>query len=349
MSIASSKASISVRAGDFRRLLLAWYDENARDLPWRNDHDPYRVWVSEIMLQQTRVAAVIEHYQEFLQRFPTVEKLAAAREASVLAAWSGLGYYRRARMLNAAAKIVARERSGEFPKTSAEWRELPGIGRYTAAAIASIAFAEAVAVVDGNVERVLQRFYAKRLAKDEFWSEAESLLDHQRPGDFNQAMMELGATVCTPKAPACLTCPVVQLCSAKGELRFAESPTRQIKREIDLAFHCRNGSVYLVQRPPDARLMAGMWELPQLELDYGSGLVDGNGHASSPIFTVRHSITVTDYTVRVWSGAVLQHRSGKWVSCARLARVPLTGMTRKVLRKAGVAITRSRSEKRASV
>src|SRR5215470_7794477 len=140
---------------DFQETLLGWYDAHARDLPWRQSCDPYRVWVSEIMLQQTRVAAVIEHYHEFLRRFPTVKKLAAAREASVLAAWSGLGYYRRARMLHAAAKVVAGERGGRFPETAQGWRELPGIGRYTAAAIASIAFDEPVAVVDGNVDRVL--------------------------------------------------------------------------------------------------------------------------------------------------------------------------------------------------
>src|ERR1700757_4806651 len=155
------------RVEDFRARLLAWYDANARDLPWRRSRDPYRVWVSEIMLQQTRVAAVIEHYHQFLRRFPTVEKLAATRESSVLAAWSGLGYYRRARMLHAAAKIVARERRGTFPETADEWRTLPGVGRYTSAAIASIAFGEVVAVVDGNVERVLQRFLGRILSGEE--------------------------------------------------------------------------------------------------------------------------------------------------------------------------------------
>src|SRR5580704_4140793 len=153
----------------FRQRLLAWYDAHARDLPWRRDRDPYRVWLSEIMLQQTRVAAVIEHYHEFLRRFPTVKKLAAAREESVLAAWSGLGYYRRARMLHAAAKVVARERGGKFPATAGDLLALPGIGRYTAAAIASIAFGEPVAVVDGNVERVLQRVLGRRLAGEELW------------------------------------------------------------------------------------------------------------------------------------------------------------------------------------
>ncbi len=165
----------------FRQRLLAWYERHRRDLPWRANRDPYRVWLSEIMLQQTRVAAVIEHYQEFLRRFPTVEKLAAAREASVLAAWSGLGYYRRARMLHAAAKIVVREHGGKFPTTAEGWRALPGIGRYTAAAIASIAFDEPVAVVDGNVERVLQRVSGKRLAGEELWDAANDLLDQSVP------------------------------------------------------------------------------------------------------------------------------------------------------------------------
>src|SRR5882724_4039696 len=156
------------------------------------------------MLQQTRVAAVLEHYHEFLRRFPTVQKLAAARQASVMAAWSGLGYYRRARMLHAAAKVIARERGGKFPQTAAEWRNLPGIGRYTSAAIASIAFGVAVAVVDGNVERVLARLQGKQLAGEAVWQAAGELLDRKRPGDFNQAMMELGATMCTPRSPSCL-------------------------------------------------------------------------------------------------------------------------------------------------
>src|SRR5215469_12751366 len=257
MSAHQSQNHEAIRTLAFRRHLLAWYDANARDLPWRKDQDPYRVWVSEIMLQQTRVAAVVEHYHEFLRRFPTVKKLAAAREPSVLAAWSGLGYYRRARMLHAAAKVVARERGGTFPHTAAQWRELPGIGRYTAAAIASIAFGECVALVDGNVERVLQRVSGERLAGESLWNAAESLLDRGRPGDFNQALMELGATVCTPRTPACLTCPVMQTCVSRSELAGEGKTARQKKCEIHYALHRRNGSVFLVQRPKDARLMAG--------------------------------------------------------------------------------------------
>src|SRR5271165_4170957 len=172
-----------------RRGLLRWYEQNHRDLPWRQDTDPYRVWVSEIMLQQTRVAAVLDHYARFLRRFPAVQALAAAREPSVLAAWSGLGYYHRARSMHQAAKVIVRERQGEFPRTAEEWSKLPGIGRYTAAAIASIAFGEAVAAVDGNVERVLGRMFGRDTGKKNAWQRAESLLDRARPGDFNQAMM----------------------------------------------------------------------------------------------------------------------------------------------------------------
>jgi A/G-specific adenine glycosylase len=314
----------------FRRRLLAWYDRHRRELPWRASREPYRVWLSEIMLQQTRVAAVIGHYQEFLRRFPTVEKLAAAREASVLAAWSGLGYYRRARMLHAAARVVVRQYKGKFPATADAWRALPGIGRYTAAAIASIAFDEPVAVVDGNVERVLQRVAGKRLAGEEQWEAATHLLDAKRPGDFNQAMMELGAVVCTPRAPVCLTCPVVELCATRGELAAVAKPVPQKKREIDYLLTYRNGNsadaaVLLVQRAQDASLMPGMWELPE---------VAGVNGAVISLFRLRHSITGTDYSVRVWRGAPPLDATGKWIPAEGLRLVALTGLARKILRKA---------------
>ena len=308
----------------FRKNILLWYDAHRRDLPWRASRDPYPVWLSEIMLQQTRVAAVIAHYHEFLRRFPTVQKLAAAREASVLAAWSGLGYYRRARMLRAAARVIVREHGGKFPASEAGLRELPGIGRYTAAAIASIAFGESTAVVDGNVERVLQRVAGKRLAGEELWAAANCSLDTKRPGDFNQAMMELGAVVCTPRAPSCLTCPVVELCATRGELAGVGKQAPQKKREIHYALHCRNGDVLLVRRARDAALMAGMWELPEV--------LGANGAA--PLFTLRHSITVTDYAVRVWQDVKLGDIDAKWIPRERLGRMALTGLARKILRKA---------------
>jgi len=310
-----------------RRRLLAWYRRNRRDLPWRANRDPYRVWLSEIMLQQTRVAAVIEHYEEFLRRFPTLEKLAAAREASVLAAWSGLGYYRRARMLHAAAKVVVRECAGKFPTTAEGWRALPGIGRYTAAAIASISFDQPVAVVDGNVERVLQRISGTRPSGEQLWQAAGDLLDARRPGDFNQAMMELGAVVCTSRTPACLTCPVVDFCATRGELAPAAQPARQKKREIHYALHRRDGEVFLIRRPSDASLMPGMWELPELPGANGTG---------SPSFTLRHSITVTDYTVRVWRVTAPSRVDGKWISVRRVGQFALTGLAQKILRKAEI-------------
>src|SRR6266478_4049684 len=311
----------------WRRRLLPWYDRNRRDLPWRQNRDPYRVWLSEIMLQQTRVAAVLDHYRRFLQRFPTVQKLAAARESSVLAAWSGLGYYRRARMLHAAAKTIVKELGGKFPGTAEELQALPGIGRYTAAAIASIAFDEPVAVVDGNVERVLHRVSGTRLAGEELWAAANCLLDASRPGDFNQAMMELGAVVCTPRAPGCLTCPVIELCATRGEMAARAKATRQRKREIHYALHCRNGDVLLVQRPRNASLMPGMWELPEASVSGGNLL-----------FTLRHSITTTDYTVRVWQSALSARVAGKWVPPCRLDRIALTGLARKILRKAEMLV-----------
>jgi len=309
----------------FATRLLTWYDAHKRDLPWRKDRDPYRVWLSEIMLQQTRVAAVLDHYHRFLQKFPTVQKLAAARGASVLAAWSGLGYYRRARMLHAAAKQVVKEHGGAFPATSTELRELPGIGRYTAAAIASIAFDEPVAVVDGNVERVVQRVLGKRITGQEVWQTAGAGLDARRPGDFNQAMMELGATVCLPRQPRCLLCPVADGCATRGELPTAGVAPRQRKREICFGLARRNASVFLVQRKKEESLMAGMWELPEIVPS-----------RAKPMWSLRHSITVTDYAVRVIEIASPNGAAGRWIPFQRLESLPLTGLARKILRRAAI-------------
>lgn len=319
-----------LRIPAFRRALLAWYKAHKRDLPWRENRDPYRIWLSEIMLQQTRVAAVIDHYREFLRRFPTIEKLAAAREANVLAAWSGLGYYRRARMLHAAARVIVREHGAKFPDTAVRLRDLPGIGRYTAAAIASIAFDEPVPVVDGNVERVLGRLWGKQMLGERAWSAAGELLDPEHPGDFNQAMMELGATVCTPRAPTCLSCPIIELCATRGELSATVKSAGQKKREVLYALLSRGedekGRVFLMQRARTESLMPGMWELPQ------TTPADG----VQPAFRLRHSITVTDYTVRVWRGSDPGKLAGKWISKNKLKTTALTGLARKILRRAGL-------------
>jgi len=323
----SKLASREIPVARFRCDLLHWFDKHKRDLPWRRDRDPYRVWLSEIMLQQTRVAAVLEYYERFVRRFPTVEKLAAARESSVLAAWSGLGYYRRARMLHAAAKKIVKEWSGKFPVTAIELRTLPGIGRYTAAAIASIAFNELVAVVDGNVGRVLERLLGKRIDGERLWQTADELRCHERPGDFNQALMELGATLCLPRRPKCLLCPVSEMCTTRGELKNARAVAPQKKQEIHYALNSSNGSVFLIQRDKAASLMPGMWELPEIPAANGS---------IKPLLTLRHSITVTDYVVRVVQCELPQRADGHWIARSRLKRLPLTGLTRKILRAAKV-------------
>ena len=312
-------------ARTFQRRLRHWYDANRRDLPWRKTRDPYRVWLSEIMLQQTRVNAVLDHYRRFLERFPNIEALAAAPLASVLAAWSGLGYYRRARMLHQAAQNVVQGNGAQFPSTSKELLSLPGIGRYTAAAIASIAFDESIAVVDGNVERVLDRLLGRKLNQMEVWAEAQSLLPPDRPGDFNQAMMELGATVCTPRAPQCLICPVNELCATRGEGSFEKKSSKQTKREVHYALDLRKERVLLVQRSKDSSLMPSMWELPELQ-------PESNG--AKIAFTLRHSITVTDYVVRVSHQRFPKSREGKWVRLEALPDLPLTGLARKILKAA---------------
>ena len=324
----------------FQRELLTWYDSHARDLPWRQNSDPYRIWVSEIMLQQTRVTAVLDYYARFLALFPSVAALARAKEPEVLAAWSGLGYYRRARMMHQAAQVVVQEHQGVFPRTAEELRKLPGIGEYTSSAIASIAFGEPVAVVDGNVERVLLRVFPETGAPAPqakwFRDCAANLLDTQRPGDFNQSMMELGAMVCLPQRPLCLQCPVQSFCKTRGEHQ-ALPPKKMRSRQIAYALLCRDRpggtSVLLQQRPLSASLMPGMWELPEvtmLESDH-----------SRVEITLRHAITVTNYRVRVLrfseQEAKLRWPAGatprQWTKSSELSTLPLTGLARKVLQR----------------
>lgn len=302
----------------FRANLLRWFRKEQRALPWRETKDPYRILVSEIMLQQTRVAAVEERYKKFLRQFPTAKRLARAQEQTVLAAWSGLGYYRRARNLRAAAKMVVS--NGGFPASSTALQELPGVGRYTAAAVASIAFGEPVAVVDGNVKRVLRRVAGRNLPDDECWRTAEQLLARQHPGAFNQAMMELGALVCLPGVPLCGQCPVARQCISRGAMAKPKSKAR-LKATVHHALSQRNGAVYLEQRRKSASLMPGMWELPLCKTKSGV-----------PLLTVRHAITTTDYTVSVFKGPAIS-RGGRWVSLRYAEKLPLTGLTRKILRK----------------
>ena len=301
-----------------QKALLAWYEQHRRDLPWRKTTHPYAIWLSEIMLQQTRVAVVIHKYHQFLEQFPTVQSLAAAKLDDVLTVWSGLGYYRRARALHQAAQIVAQHHGGKFPADQAGWRALPGIGRYTSAAIASIAFSEPVAVVDGNVERVLERLLGERYEGEDLWSRANELLAVHAPSDWNQAMMELGATVCTPQNPQCLICPVNSWCKTRGVTPPQPKPKRK-RAELWYTLYRQKTSVWLVQRPADQSLMAGMWELP---------MASTQGEA---MYRLRHSITDTDYVVSVVRGKG-RKPSGKWATNDEAHRLPLTGLTRKILR-----------------
>ncbi len=252
---------------NFALRLIAWYRAHKRDLPWRADRDPYRVWVSEIMLQQTRVEAVKPYFERFMRTLPDVASLAAAGEEELMKLWAGLGYYRRARYLKQCAQVVVAEHGGRFPETAAELRKLPGIGRYTAGAIASIAFDEAAPAVDGNVLRVLSRFFAAAVDVDCAESALEACYPPGRCGDFTQSLMELGATVCLPNGePLCAACPLASDCRACALGRTAEFPPPAVRvpRKIEvltvLILRCR-GRIALRRRPPTG-VLAGLWELP---------------------------------------------------------------------------------------
>jgi A/G-specific adenine glycosylase len=338
----------------FRRKLMSWYKAHARELPWRGVSDPYRTWLSEVMLQQTRVAAVIEHYEDFLRKFPTILSLALAPESDVLATWSGLGYYRRARMLHKTAQFLTRERGGILPSTAVELRTLPGIGEYTSAAIASIAFGESVAVVDGNVERVLLRLTGRPELKTAegrafVQKKADMLVPKRRigegvnaAGDHNQAMMELGATLCLPRAPLCLNCPVYSMCRTRGE-HLTPPRASQLSRPAAYLLSLRKRGiateVLLELRAGDVSLMPGMYELPPLPLDAVQG--------REPLLRLRHAITNTNYYVQIYAGhgpedsglrrAIPASNSDlHWVLTSRLASLPLTGLTRKALQRLDV-------------
>jgi A/G-specific adenine glycosylase len=259
------------------RPLLDWYAAQRRPLPWRATRDPYCIWVSEVMLQQTQVATVIGYYERWLRRFPNVAALATADTEDVLRAWEGLGYYSRARNLQRAAQHVVERHGGQLPVSVAELLELPGIGRYSAGAIASIAFAADEPAIDGNIVRVLTRLFGLRgdpkrapLAA-RLWELARQLLPKGRAGEFNQALMELGATVCTPRAPACAGCPVREHCRALEEDRVLEYPEASPRPTITheqraLAVVRRQGRVLVVRAPADAARWAGMWQFPDVRV-----------------------------------------------------------------------------------
>jgi len=316
-----------------RLALQAWYDVAKRDLPWRRTHDPYRIWISEVMLQQTRVAAVIPYYDRFLSRFPDIEALAAAPEQDLLAAWSGLGYYSRARNLQKAATQMP----GTFPSSYDAILMLPGAGSYTAAAVASIAFDLPHAVVDGNVLRVLSRLFndagdiSSMSTRKRFQTMADALVDTATPGRWNQAVMELGAMVCLPDKPQCLLCPVNGFCEARkagrqDRLPFKTRKAKQVRAERTLLI-VRNGTRILVwQRDPSARHLGGFWELPQLQqLD--------NATIKSKLASFRHSIMNTSYTFFVVEADVAEKPEDMhWLTMEEIDVRPASTTTLKALR-----------------
>ncbi|HXH66911.1 MAG TPA: A/G-specific adenine glycosylase [Candidatus Limnocylindrales bacterium] len=356
----------------FRKNLLAWFAQFQRDMPWRRTRDPYRIWLSEIMLQQTRVAAAIPYYERFLQRFPTVEALANAPHEEVLRLWSGLGYYSRAGNLQRAAQQIVAIHNGVFPNSLPEALALPGIGAYTAAAILSIAYQKKQAVLDGNVARVIARLTAIRgdLRANGTWKKlqrsADHLLQEHSPGDWNQAMMELGATLCTPRSPQCRLCPVSEFCQARKLGLTAVIPEKRANRstvEISLASLVLvdpRGKTLLLAPPksprksssPDAvhTLVSRMWHFPTVAVQQRQPATTLMDFANETLFrgrrsfadliplkNVRHAVTYRAITLLPFRLAVdkLPEVSGsKSLPLADLTSVPISNLTRKVARAA---------------
>lgn len=351
--------------------LLAWYDRHRRDLPWRakpgQDSDPYRVWLSEVMLQQTTVAAVKPYYERFLDRFPTVHALAAAPSEAVMQAWAGLGYYSRARNLHACAKMVVEQFGGQFPDTEEALRKLPGVGDYTAAAIAAIAFNRPAAAVDGNVERVVSRLFtideplpkAKPLVR----ALTQDLVPADRAGDFAQAIMDLGATICTPKRPACALCPWIKACGARASGTQEAYPRKQPKAVGEL----RRGAAFVVQRTdgavlvrtrPAKGLLGGMVEPPttswEADYDPARAMLDAPLEARWKRLpgVVRHVFTHFPLELTVFHAKVAASMDApeemRWVPLAALDEEALPGVMKKVLAHAlGPQLPRPSQKRRA--
>ncbi len=344
---------------ELRRALLAWYRRHRRDLPWRRTRDPYAIWLSETMLQQTRVETVIPYYERFLARFPSVQALADAEPDDVIQLWSGLGYYSRARNLHAAARKVVDDHGGALPSEIGALRQLPGVGRYTAGAVASIAFDRSAPIVDGNVARVLARLFDLREdvttppMQKRLWEEAEALARGPHPGDLNQALMELGALLCTPRAPKCLLCPLREQCKglAAGdpEALPIKRPAAAPKRiEAAAAVITRAGKLLAVRRPPEG-LLGGLWDLPGGELAAGEepraalsrALRTKLGLALrgvAPLGAVQHQFTHRTLALHVFRaearpGRVVRREfdAHRWLSRAGFERLGLSAVARKAL------------------
>ena len=339
----------------FASRLLDWYDKNKRVLPWRGHPDPYAVWVSEIMLQQTRVEAVTPYFERWMERFPTIASLAAAREQDVLSAWEGLGYYARARNLRRAAQLVVEKYNGQLPSETEQLRGLPGIGRYSAGAIASIAFGRDEPALDGNIRRVLSRVFDVEQPADSpqgiarLWELAEKHLPKGRAGDYNQALMDLGATICVPSNPRCLICPVMRLCKARELGIQNERPVLTAKKagphHVAVAgVIVRNGRVLLAQRPSQG-LLGGMWEFPNGRVrgkpaaSVAKTLRDLYGlevECSEPLGVVEHGyshFSISVHAFKCTPVAIPRRKNFKWVPFRQLAEYPMGRIDRQIARK----------------
>jgi A/G-specific adenine glycosylase len=348
-----------VRLSHFTAALLAWYEKNARDLPWREPGDVYAVWISEMMLQQTRVETVIPYYQRWMERFPTLESLALASQQVVLNAWEGLGYYGRARNLHRAAQIVWNEMNGELPRDPESLRKLPGIGRYTAGAIASIAFGIDAPALDGNIRRVLARAFNLELpvrskdGENRLWELAAAHLPAGRAGAYNQALMDLGATICTPRAPRCESCPVVASCKARElgvqEQRPVTQPRAPVPHyTVTAAVIGREEQVLIAQRPLNG-LLGGLWEFPGGKLQQGEDLetclkreiceeLGVEIEVMEPLGVYRHAythfrVTLHAFYCRLVNGArprKLQVNDLRWARPVELADYPMGKIDRQI-------------------
>lgn len=335
-----------------RRKLLRWFDRNCRALPWRASRDPYRIWVSEVMLQQTQVATVIPYYERFLDAFPTIADLAKADEQDVLKLWEGLGYYRRARDLHRAARLLVVDNGDTVPDDVEIWRELPGVGRYILGAVLSQAFDRRLPIVEANSKRVLCRLFGQtgeltnKTVVDWLWNTAEALLPRKRVGDFNQALMEFGQVICTSSKPRCTQCPLAQACAARKtgaeELIPTRPPPKQIQDQREIAVVVRNrGKVLLTRRPASGR-WANMWEFPRLAIETRESIeaaaqriiadLLGIEAAIGPeLLTIRHSVTRFRITLTALEA---KYRAGRpkpsyyvdarWLTVAELRDYPVS-------------------------
>ncbi len=341
-----------------RRKLLKWFDTQHRDLPWRKNKTPYRVWVSEIMLQQTQVSTVIGYYKRFIKRFPNIKKLSAAEESEVLKLWEGLGYYRRARQLHAAAKLVMEKHGGKFPTDFDSVLALPGIGRYTAGAILSISLDQKLPILEGNTIRLFSRLMlldedtTTSTNQKRLWSFSESLLPNKRVGDFNQALMELGSEICKPRTPLCTDCPIKLHCPTRAENRQREIPRPKKPpkyEEINEAvIVLQRDSMILMRLCQSDERWAGLWDFPrftvtsrQAETQLAQDLSDATGLATELKNTemqIKHAVTRFKITLDCYRSTRVRNRlrngtAYEWRNLEDLAELPLSITGRKIAKR----------------